>query len=60
MARTFGVPVRMGQIAIEELEGGLARGWADRDFRITMTMQEERAGVSARIPADALKKLLEE
>ena len=59
MAARFGVPMRMGKMAIEELEAGLARGWADRDFRITMTMQEERAGVTATIPAQELKNLLE-
>ena len=60
MARRYGVPVKMGEAAVAELEAGLARGWADRDFRITMTMQEERAGVTARIPAGELKNLLEE
>jgi 3-hydroxyisobutyrate dehydrogenase len=60
MAREFGVPAKMGKAALEELEAGLARGWADRDFRITMTLQEERAGVTTRIPAAQLKGLLEE
>jgi 3-hydroxyisobutyrate dehydrogenase len=60
MAREFRVPARMGELALAELEAGLARGWADRDFRITMTLQEERAGVTARIPAAELKKALEE
>jgi len=60
MARESGVPARIGKAALEELEAGLARGWADRDFRITMTLQEERAGVTTRIPAAQLKGLLEE
>jgi 3-hydroxyisobutyrate dehydrogenase len=60
MAREFNVPARLGRAAFEELEAGLARGWADRDFRITMTMQEERAGVTTRIPREQLKLALEE
>jgi 3-hydroxyisobutyrate dehydrogenase len=60
MARQFGVPVRIGQAALEELEAGLARGWSERDFRIAMTLQEERAGITTRIAAEELKRVLEE
>src|SRR3954453_14828061 len=49
MAREFGVPTKIGRIAFEELEAGLARGWSDQDFRIAMTLQEERAGVTTRV-----------
>jgi 3-hydroxyisobutyrate dehydrogenase len=60
MARQFGVPAKIGRAVLEELEAGLARGWSERDFRITMTLQEERAGVSTRIAPEQLKKALEE
>ncbi len=61
MAKEFGVPVKLGRAALEELEAALARGWADQDFRIAMTMQEERAGIApARIAAEDLKRALEE
>src|SRR4051812_30147113 len=52
MAKQFGVPAKIGRAAFEELEAGLARGWADRDFRIAMTLQEERAGITPRVPAE--------
>jgi len=29
----------------------MARGWADRDSSIFLTLQEERAGIQVRVPA---------
>jgi 3-hydroxyisobutyrate dehydrogenase len=58
LARESGVPMRMAEAAFDELSEGLRRGWAERDARVTMTLQEERAGVSARVPPEALKAAL--
>lgn len=58
LARESGVPMRLAEAAFEELSEGMRRGWADRDSRVTMTLQEERAGVSARVSAEALKAAL--
>jgi len=58
LARESGVPMRIGEAAFEELSEGLRRGWADRDARIAMTLQEERAGVTARVSPEALKAAL--
>jgi hypothetical protein len=33
------------------MEEAVARGWADRDASIFLTLQEERAGVEVRLPA---------
>lgn len=60
MAKEMGVPMQFSQLALKELQQGIDRGWIDRDFRVTMTLQEERAGVSPRVPAEALKKALDE
>ena len=60
LAKEVGVPMQFSQLALKELEQGIERGWIDRDFRVTMTLQEERAGVNPRVPAEALKKALEE
>lgn len=58
LAREYGVPMSVGNIAHQELTAALNRGWADMDSRIAMTLQEERAGdVEVRIvkpDADAL------
>jgi len=59
MARDFGVPMRIGEIALGELAACIERGWAERDSRVAMTLQEERAGVSVRVPAEKLQGILD-
>jgi 3-hydroxyisobutyrate dehydrogenase-like beta-hydroxyacid dehydrogenase len=60
LAREAGVPMQIGQIALDELSRGIERGWIDRDFRVAMTLQEERAGVDVRVAPDKLRSALEE
>jgi 3-hydroxyisobutyrate dehydrogenase len=60
LAKEVGVPMQIGRVALAELQKGIERGWIDRDFRATMTLQEERAGVSPRIPAAQLQDALKE
>ena len=59
MAREFGVPMQVGRIALAELDECVKRGWAERDSRITMTLQEERANVSVRVPPERLQGVLD-
>ncbi|HSA71812.1 MAG TPA: NAD(P)-dependent oxidoreductase [Burkholderiales bacterium] len=51
------VPMRVGKVAIDELDEAMRRGWAERDCRVAMTLQEERAGVSVRVPRERLESL---
>jgi 3-hydroxyisobutyrate dehydrogenase len=51
--------MRIGEIALGELSACIARGWAERDSRITMTLQEERAKVSVRVPPERLQGILD-
>ena len=37
----------------------LNRGWADRDSRVAMTLQEERAGVKVNTTEEAIREALE-
>ena len=59
MARDFGVPMRIGEIALGELAACIERGWAERDSRVAMTLQEERAGVSVRVTPERLQGILD-
>jgi 3-hydroxyisobutyrate dehydrogenase len=59
LARKNGVPLRMGEAAFGELEEAMRRGWGGRDCRAAMTLQEERAGVTVRVPAEKLKGALD-
>ena len=58
LAEKEGVPMKIGRIALDELTEAMNRGWAERDCRVAMTLQEERAKVSVRIPADQLREAL--
>ena len=60
LAREAGVPLAIGEIAHKELSRAIERGWIDRDFRVAMTLQEERAGVTTRVPAEKLRPALDE
>ena len=57
VANECGVPMRVGRIALEELDEAMKRGWGERDCRVAMTLQEERAGVSVRVPRERLLDL---
>jgi 3-hydroxyisobutyrate dehydrogenase len=60
LAGEVGVPMRIGRIALEELSEAMKRGWSERDCRVPMTLQEERAGVSVKVPEAALKDALKD
>jgi 3-hydroxyisobutyrate dehydrogenase len=51
------VPMRVGKVALDELDEAVRRGWSERDCRVAMTLQEERAGVSVRVPRERLENL---
>ena len=59
LARDCGVPMKIGAIALEELTEAMNRGWGERDCRVAMTLQEERAGVSARVAPEKLAGALD-
>jgi 3-hydroxyisobutyrate dehydrogenase-like beta-hydroxyacid dehydrogenase len=60
LAREAGVPMKIGALALEELEEGMRRGWSERDCRVAMTLQTERAGVEVKVSADKLGAALAE
>ena len=60
LASEIGVPMSVGRIALQELATSMARGWAERDCRVAMTLQEERSGVTVRAPEADLRKALDE
>ena len=55
LAKSLGVPMKAGEHALAELGEAMRRGWAERDCRASMILQEERAGVSVRVPPEKLK-----
>jgi 3-hydroxyisobutyrate dehydrogenase-like beta-hydroxyacid dehydrogenase len=59
VGREFNVPMRLANLTLEELTEAINRGWSQRDSRVAMLLQEERAGVDVRVPQEALQKVLE-
>lgn len=58
LARTLGVPMRLANLTLDELTGALNRGWGERDSRVAMLLQEERAGVEIKIPEEQIQAVL--
>jgi 3-hydroxyisobutyrate dehydrogenase len=59
LAAAEGVPMKIGQAALDELAAAMQRGWSDRDCRVAMTLQEERAKVSVRVPRERLQEAMD-
>ena len=59
LGREHKVPMRLANITLEELTEALNRGWGERDSRVAMLLQEERAGVEIRVPEAAIRQALE-
>jgi len=55
LGRELGVPMRLSNLALEELTEAMNRGWAGRDSRVAMKLQQERAGVSIEVDPSKLK-----
>jgi 3-hydroxyisobutyrate dehydrogenase len=59
LGREHKVPMRIANMVLEEMTEALNRGWADRDSRSPMLLQEERAGVQVRADAAAIARVFE-
>jgi 3-hydroxyisobutyrate dehydrogenase len=54
----LGVPMRMASLALMELTEAMNRGWGERDSRVAMLLQQERAGVAIKVDREALHAAL--
>ena len=59
LARELGVPMRLANLTYAEMTEAFNRGWGERDSRSPMLLQEERAGVEIKVPAEAIRAVLE-
>jgi 3-hydroxyisobutyrate dehydrogenase-like beta-hydroxyacid dehydrogenase len=60
VGREFDVPMRLANLALEELTEAMNRGWAQRDSRVAMLLQEERAGIDVQVAADKIRQVLDD
>jgi 3-hydroxyisobutyrate dehydrogenase len=59
LGREMGVPMRVANLTLEEMTEALNRGWSQRDSRVAMLLQEQRAGVEIKVPAEEIRKVIE-
>ena len=49
LAHAYDVPMSLAQLAENEYQEAVSRGWGQRDSSIVLTLQDERAGVEVRL-----------
>src|SRR5438309_2559219 len=59
LGRELKVPMRLANATLEEMTEAMNRGWAERDSRVAMLLQEERAGVEIRVAEKLLREVLD-
>jgi 3-hydroxyisobutyrate dehydrogenase-like beta-hydroxyacid dehydrogenase len=58
LGKEIGVPMRLANMTLEEMTEALGRGWAGRDSRVVMKLQEERAGVTIAVEPERIRAVL--
>jgi 3-hydroxyisobutyrate dehydrogenase len=58
LGRELGVPMRIANTTYAEMTEALNRGWGQRDSRVPMLLQEERAGVEIKVPVEKIQEVL--
>jgi 3-hydroxyisobutyrate dehydrogenase-like beta-hydroxyacid dehydrogenase len=58
LGRELGLPMRICELAYAEMTEAMNRGWAGRDSRVVMTLEQERAGIEVKVDPERLKEAL--
>jgi 3-hydroxyisobutyrate dehydrogenase len=58
LGREVGVPMRVCNLALEEMTEALNRGWGHRDSRVAMVLELERSGVEIAVDPERIKAAL--
>ena len=53
LAKSYGVPVRVSELVLQEYIEAVNRGWGKFDSSIALKLQEERSGVEVRLPKNS-------
>jgi 3-hydroxyisobutyrate dehydrogenase len=59
LGRELGVPMRVANLALAEMTDAMNRGWAERDSRVSMLLQQERSGVEIAVPRERIREVTE-
>jgi 3-hydroxyisobutyrate dehydrogenase len=58
LGRELGVPMRICNLTLAEMTEALGRGWAGRDSRVVMLLEQERTGVQIAVDAERMREAL--
>ena len=58
LGRELGLPMRICELAYAEMTEAMNRGWAGRDSRVVMMLEQERAGIEVKVDPERLKESL--
>ena len=58
LGRELGVPMRLCNLTLAEMTEAMGRGWAGRDSRVVMLLEQERAGVEIAVDPERLRQAL--
>jgi len=59
LGRELGVPMRLANLTHADMGEAINRGWGARDSRVFFLLQEERARVDIKVPAEQINAVLE-
>ena len=60
LGRELAVPMPLANLTLEELTEAVNRGWSERDSRVAMLLQEERAGVQIKVMPERIQEVLKQ
>jgi 3-hydroxyisobutyrate dehydrogenase len=58
LGRELGLPMRICDLTYAEMTEAMNRGWAARDSRVMMLLEQERAGIEVKVDPERLKEAL--
>ncbi len=58
LGRDQGVPMRLANLTLAEMTEALNKGWGERDSRVAMLVQEQRAGVDIKVPREVIAAII--
>jgi 3-hydroxyisobutyrate dehydrogenase-like beta-hydroxyacid dehydrogenase len=58
LGRELGLPMRICELTYAEMSEAMNRGWAGRDSRAVMLLEQERAGIEVKVEPGRLKEAL--
>jgi len=58
LGKEVAVPMRLCNLTLEEMTEALNRGWAERDSRVALLLQQERAGVAIAVDKEQLQDVV--